>query len=169
MCGVKRRDPQRFGAAMGDWESEMFWVFCAILAIGAGFYVLQPLFREPKAALDIDLLAETDLDRLLDRKAVVYRNLKDLEFEYAMGRLTEEDFHRLQVDYVNDAATILGKLDQLGASENLDQTIEKDIASRKAKLFPQSPIRPQGAQRCPACGAEVITGKKFCADCGQRL
>ena len=116
----------------------MFWILCAALVLLAGGYVLLPLFREPKAALDIDLLAETELDRLLDRKTVIYRNLKDLEFEYAMGRLSDADFHRLEADYKNDAAIILAKLDQLGASEGLDEAMEKDIAARKAKLFAAS-------------------------------
>ena len=147
----------------------MFWILCAALVLVVGGYVLLPLFREPKAALDIDLLAETELDRLLDRKAVIYRNIKDLEFEYAMGRLSDADFHRLEADYKHDAAIILEKLDQLGASGGLDETIEKDIASRKAKLFAPGAARGQETQRCPSCGAEIITGKKFCADCGQRL
>jgi hypothetical protein len=147
----------------------MLWILFAALVLLAGGYVLQPLFREPKAALDIDLLAETELDRLLDRKTVIYRNLKDLEFEYAMGRLSDGDFHRLETDYKNDAAIILGMLDQLGASEGLDDAMEKDIASRKDKLFSPRPGRALETQRCPSCGAEVIIGKKFCADCGQRL
>lgn len=147
----------------------MIWVTCAVLTMLAGIYVLTPLFREPKAALDIDLLAETELDRLIDRKAVIYRNLKDLEFEHAMGRLADADFHQLEADYKNDAATILAKLDQLGASQGLDETIEKDIASRKAKLFAPGSGGVQESARCPSCGAEIIKGKKFCADCGQRL
>ena len=72
----------------------MFWLVCAVPAITTGIYVLIPLFREPEPALNIDLLAETELDRLLDRKAVIYRNLKDLEFEYSMGRLSDGDFRR---------------------------------------------------------------------------
>jgi hypothetical protein len=147
----------------------MFWILCAALAALAAGYVLRPLFTEPKAALDIDLLAETELDRLMDRKTVIYRNLKDLEFEYAMGRLSEADYRRLEADYKNDAATILEKLDALGASENFDNAMEKEIASRKAKLFGPGPARAAETPKCPSCGAEIISGKKFCADCGQRL
>lgn len=135
----------------------------------AGGYVLMPLFKESEAAMDIDLLAETELDRLMDRKSVIYRNLKDLEFEYAMGRLSEADYRRLEADYKNDAAGILEKLDKLGASEDLDKAMDKEITSRKAKLFGPRPGRSGEAQRCPSCGAEVIAGKKFCADCGQPL
>ena len=146
----------------------MLWIACTAIVMIAGFYTLRPLFRESEGNLDIDLLAETELDRLLDRKNVVYRNLRDLEFEHKMGRLTDSDFQQLAAGYKGEAASILQRLDQLNASENLDELIEKDIAARKSK--------PSGASRhdrepgrCPSCGALIIAGKKFCADCGQRL
>jgi hypothetical protein len=147
----------------------MIWLSCAALVAIAGFYVLVPLFAESKTAIDIELLAETELDRLLDRKAMIYRNVKDLDFEHAMGRLSDADYGALEADYKNDAAILLQKVDQLGASEGLDETIEKDIAARKAKLFASRPAQPKEAPRCPSCGAEIIPGKKFCADCGQRI
>ncbi len=147
----------------------MFWVVSTVLVALTGCYVLMPLFREPAGNLDIELLAETELDRLLDRKSVIYANLRDLELEYKMGRLSEADFRQLEAGYKNDAAIILQRLDQLNASENLDEVIEKDIASRKAKLFAPDSKRVNDSSRCPSCGAEVIAGKKFCADCGKRL
>src|SRR5512136_527909 len=100
----------------------------------AVIYVLMPLFREPKGNLEVELLAETELDRLLNRKAVIYSNLKDLEFEHKMGRLGEADFRRLEGGFKAEAAEILHKLDKLGAEQNLDEGIEKAIAERKAKL-----------------------------------
>lgn len=147
----------------------MFWFTCAGVVILAGFYVLMPLFRETKDRLDVDLLAETELDRLFDRKAVIYRNLQDLGFEYSMGRLSETDYQRLETEYKNEAAAILQKLDQLDAAGNLDEAIEKDIDSRKAVLFSSDPKPPLISRLCPSCGAEVIQGKKFCADCGYRI
>ena len=145
----------------------MIWIACAAVAAIAGCYVLLPLFSDSKASVDIELLAETELDRLLERKAVIYRNLKDLDFEHAMGRLSEEDYSRLEADYKKDAALLLQKLDQLGASEGLDEEIEKEIAARKAKFY--APIQAKETLRCPSCGAEIIRGKKFCADCGRQI
>ena len=147
----------------------MIWIACAALVAIAGFYVLMPLFAESKAAIDIELLAETELDRLLDRKAVIYRNLKDLDFEHEMGRLSDADFNRLDADYKNDAAILIQKLDQLGASEDLDEEIEKEIAARKAKLFASASAPSKEAPHCPSCGAALIPGKKFCADCGTQI
>lgn len=152
-----------------DKENEMLWLLCTMIAVLAGIYVVTPLFRDSKTAADVDLLPETEIDRLMDRKTVIYRTIKDLEFEHAMGRLSDADFRRLEADYKNDAAKILAKLDQLGASGDLDDTLEKEIASRKAGLFPSGPARGKEQSRCPSCGAEVVAGKKFCADCGQRL
>jgi hypothetical protein len=147
----------------------MVIVACALLTVIAGAFVLTPLFKEPKGNLEVELLAETDLDRLLNRKAIVYTNLKDLEFEYKMGRLGDADFKRLQAGYKGEAAAILQKLDQMGVEKDLDERIEKDIATSKSRLFSATPARTTGPERCPSCGADLIPRKKFCADCGHQL
>jgi hypothetical protein len=144
----------------------MIFLAGTIVTVLASIYVLMPLFNEPKGNLEVELLAETELDRLLNRKAVVYSNLKDLNFEYKMGRLGNADFYRLETSFKSEAADILQKLDQLGVEENLDESIEQAVAARKAKL-------PSGKglalATCPSCGAPVAPGKQFCADCGHRL
>jgi hypothetical protein len=147
----------------------MLIIGCALITILAGVYVLTPLFREPKGNLEVELLAETDLDRLLNRKAIVYTNLKDLEFEYRMGRLSDADFRRLEAGYKSEAGTILQQLDQLGVEKDLDETLEKDIAANKARLFSPGPAKAKNQTGCPSCGAARIPGKKFCADCGHQL
>ncbi len=146
----------------------LFFVGSAIVLL-AGVYVLTPLIKEPKGNLEVELLAETELDRLLNRKAIVYSNIKDLEFEYKMGRLSDPDFQRLATGYKNEAATILAKLDLLGAEKDIDENIERDIASRKSRLSRPESSPAQKRQKCPSCGAEATPGKKFCADCGHRL
>ncbi len=147
----------------------MLLISCTALVFLAGVFVLTPLFKEPKGNLEVELLAETELDRLLNRKAIVYSNIKELEFEYKMGRLADADFRRLEAGYKNEAAQILQKLDNLGAEKNIDENIEKDVLASKVRLSTSKGKAPRAASRCPSCGAEVISGKKFCADCGQRL
>jgi len=132
----------------------MLWLACTALTMAAGLCVLAPLFKKPEVDPEIDSEMESDL--LVDQKAVVYANLRDLEFEYKMGRLSDADFKRLEADYKTDAAAILQKLDPL------DEGIEKEIDARKAKVDAR-------IGRCPSCGAEILAGKKFCADCGRRL
>jgi hypothetical protein len=92
---------------------EMLWLACGAVVILAGFYALAPLFKESEDSSEMGLPAETERDRLLHRKAVLYSTLKDLELEYAMGRLSDSDFHQLSSGYKSEAATILQRLDQL--------------------------------------------------------
>ena len=147
----------------------MIWLSCTALVLLAGIYVLMPLFRKPARSSEIELVAETELDRLLDRKTVVYGNLRDLEFEYKMGRLSDSDFQQLGAGYKNEAAGILQRLDQMSASENPGEVIEKDTAIRKARQHASGSKPVQDVPLCPSCGAEVLAGKKYCADCGHRL
>lgn len=140
---------------------------CFLLAVSTTIYVLAPLFRESRGNLEVELLAETEMDRLMGSKAVVYSNLKELEFEYKMGRLGDADYRRLEAGYKSEAAAILEKLDRIGVSPELDEKIEKDISARRSRLAPAA--APMGAGACPECGAEIVPGKKFCADCGHEL
>jgi hypothetical protein len=127
------------------------------------------LFRKSGYGPEIELAAETEADRLLDRKTVVYRNLRDLEFEHKMGRLSDTDFQQLEAVYKNEAAGILQELDKLSVAEELGEAIEEGIAAVKAKQKTSRSIPTEDASQCPSCGAEVVPGKNFCADCGHRL
>ena len=46
----------------------MLQLACTALVLFGGIYVLLPLFRRGSNSLDVELLAETELDRLLDRR-----------------------------------------------------------------------------------------------------
>jgi hypothetical protein len=139
----------------------MIWFPCAALVMLAGIYVLTPLFRKSRESLDLDL-GETELERLQDRKTIIYKSIKDLEFEYKMGRLSDADFKQLEAGYKNDAAIILQTMEKLGNADELDELIEKEIAGHKKRL-------EQGSTQCPACGAKTASGKNFCADCGHQF
>jgi hypothetical protein len=148
----------------------MLILACTLLTVLAGVFVLTPLFVEPKGNFEVELLAETDLDRLLNRKAIIYTNLKDLDFEYKMGRLGESDYRRLENGYKGEAAAVLEKLDHLGAEKDLDELIERDISNRKSRLFPSAKsTEPADGTSCPSCGSPKVSGKRFCADCGQKF
>ena len=131
------------------------WISCIILVLAAGSYALWPLFAKTSDGSVVTPAvtpAETDTDYLVARKTAIYRNIKELQFECKMGRLTEPDFQRLETEYKNEAVEILQKLDMLNDSATI----------HNPKSTIQNPI-------CPSCGSKTIPGKKFCADCGARL
>jgi hypothetical protein len=138
-----------------------------VLTAAAALFVLLPLFRVSDSGLEIELMAETEIDRLMDRKTAIYRNLKDLSLEYAMGRLSDEDYGRLEAGYKKDAAVILYKLEQLEGPA----AVEQDVAPKAAaKSEARGRAKTDAASaKCPSCGSDLIPGKKFCADCGHPL
>jgi len=48
---------------------------------------------------------------LLSEKAAVLRSIKDLEFEREVGKLSDEDFHRLEAEFRQRAKRIIKQLD----------------------------------------------------------
>jgi hypothetical protein len=139
-----------------------------MIVLMAGFYVLLPLFRQREDNQDIGLSSETESERLQYRKNIIYRNITDLHFEYSMGRLSNADFQQLETGYKNEAAAVLQKLDQLNTLEHhpeaaIDQENQKDNWQSAGVSHTQDSLK------CTSCGTQAIPGKKFCADCGQRL
>jgi hypothetical protein len=130
----------------------MLWLACGIVALIAGAYILTPLFMSSKDS-GVTLSTETETDRLLERKGVIYRSIKDLQFEYKMGRLSGADYQQLEAGYKTEAVEILEKLDQA----------EKESLSQKAAN------RSSSSLRCSKCGNESVPGKKYCANCGKRV
>ena len=145
----------------------MLLATCAVLTAAAAFFVLLPLFRVSESGLEIELMAETEIDRLMDRKSAIYRNLKDLSLEYAMGRLSDEDYRQLEEGYKEDAAAILYKLEQLEGSAGMEQDAAPKVVSKGEVQSGAKPAEAPG--KCPSCGSDIIPGKKFCADCGHQL
>lgn len=74
------------------------------------------------------------------RKDAAIAALRELEFEYQTGKVSEEDYAALRARYAREA---------LAARDELGETAS--------------------AASCPACGATVKEGAKFCTACGGAL
>jgi len=73
----------------------------------------------------------SELDALLRRKAMLYANMKDLEFEHQMGKLSEADYARLRSEDRAEAARLLQEIDALEDAGDADAMIEREIAARQ--------------------------------------
>jgi hypothetical protein len=95
-------------------------------------------------------------DDLVSRRNAAYQALKELEFEYNLGNLSDEDYTDLRERYRSQAAGILQRLDT-----EMNQT-EPD-----APPAATSPQTPETA--CAFCGEDIEPGDAFCWRCGGRL
>jgi hypothetical protein len=97
-------------------------------------------------------------------KTLTLRAIKDLEFDRAMGKLSEEDFREMGGRLRSRAARLLKQLD---AGAGYRDQIERDLAKRLGQGGEKAAV--QDARSCTACATSNDRDAKFCKNCGARL
>ena len=132
----------------------LFFIF---LASAVSFYVIFPIVQ-----------ARTGLGRwktqasnnhpsdLIERKEAIYAAIKDIEFDYQMGKLSKEDYHELRQQYKDEAVRLLKKID------HTQKKVIKDETIRAKKKDAQTNF-------CWMCGTALVAGERFCPNCGEKI
>ena len=135
--------------------------------VGLGTYrILAPLVSTvPDTGITIGGRTRIALER---EKALVLRSLKELEFDFAMGKMAKADFDEMSGRL---RARALGLMRQLDAGGGYREQIAKEIAARLerggALPNPETVIEVRGL--CPACDTQNDPDAKFCKNCGAKL
>jgi len=99
-----------------------------------------------------------------ERKAAIYENLRDLQFEYRLGKLSDADYQTTKRDLQKELAQVLAEVDRVR-----DQGSRVRDQGRKVKVEAASaPSAPRGFV-CEACGAKFEKELKFCGECGKAM
>ena len=140
----------------------MIWLVCAVLAavvIGFTLYVrdrdIPPLPVE-----------NPELRHLERRRQILYDNLKDLQFEYHQGKLSDEDYQSLKAGFLGDLAGIMDAIERLGSVAA--RPGKQPLAEGKTKVKATSG-QPASSNVCPSCQAENSPDHQFCGKCGKAL
>ncbi|MEW6456695.1 MAG: hypothetical protein AB1410_08305 [Acidobacteriota bacterium] len=72
------------------------------------------------------------LKELLSQKVSLYETIKDLEFDYKMGKLSREDYEELEKYYRLKALSFLKDIDRLG-KQDIENQIEKEVLALRQK------------------------------------
>jgi hypothetical protein len=103
----------------------------------------------------------------LDRdKNLALRAIKDLEFDRAMGKVSEQDFAEVGAGLRTRAARILRQLD---AGAGYREQIEREVAERLVAKGVPPPSRAPLRGTCPSCGTVNDADARFCKRCGGRM
>src|SRR3984957_16715018 len=87
-----------------------------------------------------------------ERKVSIYENLRDLQFEYRVGKLSDADYQHSKQDLQKALAAVMADADKLTTQLNGNA--------------PPPPPKPD-SRTCPSCGAKFEKELKFCGECGK--
>lgn len=97
-------------------------------------------------------------------KNLTLRAIKELEFDRAMGKLSEGDWQDMSTRLRVRAA---GLMRQLDAGAGYREQIERDLAKRLG-ASPDPPAAARG-NFCTECGTKNEGDARFCKNCGHKL
>ena len=106
-----------------------------------------------------------------ERKTAIYENLRDLQFEYRVGKLSDADYQQTKLALQKELAGVLAEIDKVNIDKaNLDKA-NLDKANQEApKAKPSAPkAKPAAGVVCPHCGAKFSNAMKFCGECGKAM
>jgi hypothetical protein len=126
----------------------MIIAVAALLVLGVLFYTLRVTEKHLPPAE-----GESPLQPLEEAKARIYENLRDLQFEYRLGKITDADYQDSKQDLQKELARVLAQMEALGS---------------KSKPVAAAP-KPKAKNACPHCGAAFKDKLKFCGECGKAM
>ena len=159
------------------------WFFVALATTGLvfGVFLFWQSLRYAVGSANIEAydasMVLQNRQALLARKAALLREIRDLEFEHAAGKLSDIDFDALDRELRTQAKNVLQTLDTGAATftEAAEELIAQH-ANRRSVAPPTGPEQTQEAQRpsansivCPECTETNIGDDGFCQSCGARI
>jgi hypothetical protein len=140
----------------------MIIAISSLLAIGAIVYVLGVRARDLPQPEPVSPFHHLD-----ERKAAIYENLRDLQFEYRVGKLSDADYQATKRDLQKELAVVMAEVDRVKAVlAGGEQAAEK---VRAAAQRAPAPAAPAAASVCPHCRASFPQPLKFCGECGKPM
>jgi hypothetical protein len=113
----------------------MEFIAVIIVAVFVILLVSYPLFGRQRQLHQmedaIDFCDTRQLDFLNSRKTSIANNIRELDFEHQMGKLSEQDFEALRQGYETEACTIDRAIDKLRIKKNIEDLIEKEVQARR--------------------------------------
>ena len=147
-----------------------------VLATWAGAYVGYTVYRMvvPLTARDfserVQMVGGRTRAALEREKTLVLRSLKELEFDWAMGKVSDLDFQEMGGRLRARARSLLKQLDIDGTAYR--DLIERELAERVMQAG-EAPSEAGSSQAvrliCGKCGASNEKDARFCKTCGAAL
>jgi zinc ribbon protein len=161
--------------------------FSLAVLILVGMYLYAPFMERRARSVTED---EHELSALMAERDRVINSLQELDFDFKLGKIPEDDYPAQRAGLLQKGADILRKIDSLApqaaSAQDTEERLERAIAARRADASTVKPDvseealesmivsrrkkRPtKSAGFCPRCGKPVMVTDRFCPSCGKSL
>lgn len=165
--------------------------FSLAVLILVGMYLYAP-FMERRARRVTE--EEHELSALMAERDRVINSLQELDFDFKLGKVPEEDYPVQRTGLLQKGADILRRIDALAPAslygsngQDTEARLENAIAARRADAAAnaQAEVSDEDVEAlissrrkgrtnksagfCPRCGKPVMVTDRFCPSCGKSL
>ena len=129
-----------------------------VIVLIVGGLLLQPILNK-KQKLNIENEErENAVNELQREKRALFREIKDIELDFQMGKISESDFDELTTSYRGKAIEAMKRLNSLTG------------VKKKPVLQPDFKV-PAGERAgfCIECGTPLLSKAEYCGFCGQEV
>jgi hypothetical protein len=161
--------------------------FTLAIFILVAMYLYAP-FMERRARRVTE--EEHELSALLAERDRVINSLQELDFDFKLGKIPDEDYPPQRAELLQKGADILRKIDSLSpqavSTQDEEARLEKAIAARRADASTAKPEvsdddvesmissrrrnrKEKSSGFCPKCGKPIVATDRFCPSCGKSL
>ncbi len=163
----------------------LFLVLAVLVAVG--IYLYAPFTSRARRARTSETHEVSSLKAERDR---VVNSLQELDFDFKLGKIPEEDYPEQRTALLQKGSDILRRLDEIApasaSARDVETRIEKAAAAKRAdSSAEESQIndddleamiaarrkehKSKSAGFCPKCGKPVLVTDKFCPSCGKAV
>ncbi|GJM15298.1 MAG: hypothetical protein DHS20C13_06250 [Thermodesulfobacteriota bacterium] len=169
-------------------------IIILIITAAAAIYIALPFFIKKRDLANETLMNSytnkedpvTEKLKILDnKKETLLSAIRDIEFDYGLGKLSKEDFEELNNKYKLEAASVLKEIDEIQKQDDRQtpgDDIESEILSyrktgdsddtlieEEITAFRSANQNNESKIKCQNCGSEHRAGDLFCSKCGAKL
>jgi cytochrome c-type biogenesis protein CcmI len=138
------------------------WLASILLIAAVALFIAAPL--SDQVLTGRRSARSADSEQREHEYALALQALRELEFDHAMGKLDEGDYHSLKARLEKRALAAMS-----GREEMMRPRLTEQAVGAAAPPQPMVPDRAIAVRFCPECGARNGRAYNFCADCGATL